>query len=100
MCNYVDVSQGMCKIQKERCPYTYYCDKVGAYRATKYMPDDCKIKQKAEVPKGYYRVIMAHKGYLYVDLGEMTIKVKSPYDEAPEFVKAYQTKAGEWRVRK
>ena len=100
MCIYADSELGNCKIQGDRCPYTYYCSKTGNFRATKYMPDDCKVKLNAEVPKGYYRVTMAHKGYLYVDLGSMTIKVKSPWEEAPEFVKAYQTKSGEWRVRK
>lgn len=100
MCIYVDIENGECKVQATRCPYTYYCDKAGIYKANKYMPDDCKVKLKAEVPDGYSRVTMAHRGWLYVDLGDMTIKVKSPWDEAPEFVKVYQTKSGEWRVRK
>lgn len=100
MCTYAEIDNGYCKIQNTRCPYTYFCDKDGVYKATKYMPEDCKVKLTAETPEGYYRVIMAHKGWLYVDLGDMTIKVKSPWDEVPEFVKAYQLKSGEWRVRK
>lgn len=97
MCEYV--KENKCGITQEICPYMYYCDKIQSYRASKYMPTECKIKQKIEAPKGYYKVRQERKGFLYIDYKEYTIKVKNPFDHIPPYVKVRQTKEGEYKLR-
>lgn len=92
MCNYVRENQ--CAITAQICPYVYYCDKICAYKPSSAMPKECKVKQNAEVPKGYYRVRDERKGWLYIDVDNETIKVKNPFDSVPLYVKVSKTKAG------
>ena len=63
------------------------------------MPDDCKVKRDAVVPKGYKRVREERKGWLYIDLGEQTIRVKNPFDPTPLYVRVKQLKSGEYKIR-
>lgn len=97
MCEYV--KENKCSITSQICPYIYYCDKIHSYRPSKYMPTDCKIKQKIETPKGYYKVRQERKGFLYIDYGDITIKVKNPFNYIPRYVKVAQEKEGEYKLR-
>ena len=63
------------------------------------MPDDCKVKRDAAAPKGYKRVREERKGWLYIDLGEQTIRVKNPFDHTPLYVRVKQLKSGEYKIR-
>lgn len=98
MCEYTKGNQ--CSITNEVCPWMYWCDRRQIYKPSRYMPENCNIKLKAEVPKGYYRVRMERKGYLYVDIDNCTYKIKNPFDDVPLYVKATKLKSGEWRLRK
>lgn len=97
MCNYV--KENKCLITNQVCPYVYYCDKTRGYKPSSNMPQDCKVKQTAEIPDGYCRVRDVRKDYLYIDYGEITIKVKNPFSFVPQYVKVIKTKAG-YKLRK
>ena len=49
--------------------------------------------------KGYKRVREERKGWLYIDLGEQTIRVKNPFDHTPLYVRVKQLKSGEYKIR-
>ena len=92
MCNYV--RENRCLVTEQVCPYMYYCEKIHGFKPSPAMPSECKIKQQAEIPKGYYRVRDVRKGYLYIDVDDETIKVKNPFDSVPLYVKVSRTKTG------
>ena len=98
MCEYV--KDNICTISKEICPFVYFCNKAKTWRPLKSMSGNCKVKLQAEVPKGYYRVRQARKGYLYVDIDNVTHNILNPFDDVPLFVKATKLKNGSWRLRK
>lgn len=97
MCEYVRENQ--CIVTREVCPYVYYCDKIRAYRPSTSMPQNCKIKEKLEIPKGYCKVRDERKGWLYVDYEDITIKVKNPFDYIPLYVRVRKLKNGEYKLR-
>ena len=78
----------------------YFCYKSNSWKPSKTMPLDCKIKQTAAIPKGYYYVRMERKGYLYIDIDGITYKILNPFDEIPLYVKATKLKNGRWRLKK
>lgn len=98
MCEYV--KENLCTIIQAPCPYVYFCNKVNDWRPNKAMPKNCKIKLQQETPKGYYRVRQERKGYLYVEVGDITIKALNPFDYVPTFVKVTKLKNGEYRIKK
>ena len=49
MCEYVKGNR--CLISKENCPFVYWCDKIHAYKPSSSMPENCKIKEKLQIPK-------------------------------------------------
>jgi len=98
MCKYVN--KNICTISKEICPFVYYCNKVQDWKPLKSMPEKCNIIINAEVPKGYYRVRMERKGYLYIDIKGQTYKILNPFDDIPLYVKAVKLKSGKWKLRK
>lgn len=98
MCNYVQNNQ--CRITKNNCPYMYYCNKAKSWIPLKNMPTNCKVKENFEIPKGYYKVRMERKGYLYIDIDNQTFKILNPFDEVPLYVKATKLKNGNWRLKK
>lgn len=97
MCKYAE--QNKCKITNDVCPYMYYCEKIKSFKESPSMPKKCKIQQKYETPIGSYKVVSERKGFLYVDLGEETIKVKNVFDSIPLFVKIRKTQSG-YKIRK
>lgn len=97
MCEYV--SENQCRITHEVCPYVYYCEKIQSFKPSTNMPLNCRIKEKAEIPKGYYKVVNVRKDWLYIDYNDITIKVKNPFDIAPVYVKVSKVKDG-YRIRK
>lgn len=97
MCEYVD--QNVCRITKEACPWMYLCPQTGTWRANNYMPTDCKVKRNVDIPAGYCRVREERKGWLYVDLGEQTIRVKNPFDHTPLYARVRKLKSGEYKLR-
>lgn len=100
MCEYVSVN--MCSITNETCPFMEWCTKVKRWKPLNSMPEKCKVAERQEVPKGYYRVLFEQSHYLYVDMPEInqTIAIKNPFDDVPKFVKVTKLKSGEWRLRK
>ena len=97
MCDYVD--NIVCQITQYVSSWRYLWPDTGTWRDNKYMPDDCKVKRDAAVPKGYKRVREERKGWLYIDLGEQTIRVKNPFDHTPLYVRVKQLKSGEYKIR-
>lgn len=67
------------------------------WKPLKAMPDNCKVKEYEEMPEDCYKVRCERKGYLYIDLGERTIKVLNPFAEVPHYVHAIQTNEG-WQL--
>lgn len=92
MCEYV--KQNQCSLTNEVCPFVYWCDRLQIWKPSKAMPEICNIKKSHEVPKGYYTVRQERKGYLYVDIDNITYKLENPFDYIPEFVKVSKTKSG------
>lgn len=98
MCKYCN--QNKCSITNSVCPYVYFCNKKQLWVPLKSMPQDCKVKINIEIPKGYYKVRMERKGYLYVDIGDITYKILNPFDDIPLYVKATKLRDGSWKLRK
>ena len=97
MCEYVD--NNVCQITQSVCPWRYLCPDTGTWRDNKYIPANCKVKQQIDAPTGYCRVREERKGWLYIDLGEQTIRVKNPFDHTPLYVRVKQLKSGEYKIR-
>lgn len=97
MCEYVRGNQ--CRVTQATCPYMYFCEKIQGFRPSTSMPADCKVKQKAETPKGYCRVRDERKGWLYIDYNDITVKVKNPFDHVPLYVRIKVLKSGEYKLR-
>lgn len=97
MCEYVRGNQ--CRVTQDACPFMYYCDKIQAFKPSSSMPSECKVKLKAETPKGYCRVRDERKGWLYIDYNDITLKVKNPFDHVPLYVRVKILKSGEYKIR-
>lgn len=97
MCEYVRGNQ--CRVTQATCPYMYFCEKIQGFKPSTSMPADCKVKQKAETPKGYCRVRDERKGWLYIDYNDITVKVKNPFDHVPLYVRIKVLKSGEYKLR-
>lgn len=97
MCEYVRGNQ--CRVTQTTCPYMYFCEKIQGFKPSTSMPVDCKVKQKAETPKGYYRVRDERKGWLYIDYNDITVKVKNPFNHVPLYVRIKVLKSGEYKLR-
>lgn len=98
MCKYLD--NNICNITKNNCPYTYFCYKKNCYKILSSMPEKCKIAENNEIPYGYYKVRMERKGYLYIDINNITYKILNPFEDIPLYVKAYKLRNGQWRLKK
>lgn len=97
ICKYVD--KNLCKATNEICPYMNYCDKIKGYKPSRYMPENCPVKKRASCPPGYYPVRQERKGYLYVDIDDVTHKIKNPFDIVPEYVQARKYKNGTIKLK-
>ena len=98
MCNYINNNQ--CMITKESCPYMYYCTKEAKWKPNKAMSSNCKIKQKTDIPEGYYKVCFEKRGNLYIDMNGHIEIIQNPFDDIPLYVKAIKLKNGTWKLRK
>ena len=92
MCKYVQ--ENMCSVTNSVCPWMYRCPQDGLWKPNNYMPQDCPQAINADVPHGYYRVRMTKNNWLYVDLGDRTIKVKNTLSYVPNYVKLIKRKTG------
>lgn len=97
MCNYLN--KNICLITNSNCPFVYYCNKIKNWKILSSMPKKCKIQEKIEIPKGFYKVIMERKGYLYVEINGQTYKILNPFDNVPLYVKATKLKNGNWKLK-
>lgn len=98
MCKYV--KQNQCTITTNICPYMYFCYKKQCWLPLKSMPKLCKVQEKLEIPKGYYKVRMERKGYLYIDIDDQTYKILNPFDDVPLYVKVTRLKNGQFKLKK
>ena len=64
------------------------------------MPINCKVKDKAEIPEGYYKVCFEKRGSLYIDMNGHVEIIPNPFDDVPLYVKATKLKNGTWKIRK
>ena len=99
MCNYVNLTNGQCQITKSTCPYVYFCNRLQTYKVLSSMPSDCKIKEKLEIPKGYYKVCFERRGKLYVDIDNSVKIIENPYNYVPLYVKVTKYKNGKIKIR-
>lgn len=98
MCEFV--KENKCSITNCICPFMYWCDKMQIWRPNKYMPKNCKIKEKNIVShKGKYRVRDFRNNFLYVDIENMTYKIENPFDFIPDYVDV-QKKNGNYQIKK
>lgn len=97
MCQYVKVNK--CSITEENCPFMYFCNKANDWRPMKSMPKQCKVQDSIELPRGWSKVRMQRKGYLYIDIKGQTIKIQNPFDYIPIMVKISKLKNGEWKIK-
>lgn len=102
MCEYLDIegNKGRCKVTNQICPYAYFCNKTGTWKPSSHMPAKCKVKEQADIPKGYYQVCFERKGNLYVDIEGCIQIIPNPFDNVPLYVKATKLKSGKWRLKK
>ena len=63
------------------------------------MPMNCKVKQQAEIPEGYYKVCFEKRGNLYIDFNGHIEIISNPFDIVPLYVKATKLKNGKWRLK-
>ena len=100
MCSYANIKEGLCSINNKICPYLYFCRKANCYKASVSMPINCKVKEKLQIPKGYYEVCFERKKNLYIDINGKIEIIENPFDEVPLYVKATKLKNGKWRLKK
>ncbi len=75
---YYNSDRLLCKITKDNCLYSKYCDRQHKYIHRDgvencYMAIDEKRK---DIPNGAYYVRFVKKGYAYIELGDKIVKVK------------------------
>lgn len=99
MCSYLNLSNGVCNITNQSCPYTYFCNRTYTIQPSKNIPDNCKIKQNRECPIGYYKVCFERRGKLYVQVNEYVELIDNPYDFVPSFVKLTKLKNGNCKIK-
>ncbi len=97
MCDYL--KENVCIINKQNCPFVYFCNKNNKWLPSKFMPVDCKIKSNVVIPKGQYRVCFSRHNELYVQVGDRTLVFENPFDYVPTFVKLVK-KNGKWAIKK
>lgn len=78
----------------------YFCTKVNEWRESKAMPTNCKVKDKAEAPEGYYKVCFEKRGNLYVDIEGHIEVIQNPFDVVPLYVKVFKLKNGKRKLKK
>lgn len=96
-CIYREIN--MCKRTNNICPWVSWCSKINGWKERAGMEKYCKYLQKKEAPDGYYIVEFEKRGYLYVTVGNETVKIKNPFDLIPEYVRLYKSK-GDWKIKK
>ena len=64
------------------------------------MPINCKVKENAEAPEGYYKVCFEKRGNLYIDINGHIEIVKNPFDNVPLYVKVIKLKNGKFKLKK
>lgn len=100
MCEYL--SGNKCKVNNDKCPFVYFCNKSNSWKPLKSMPDNCSIKSKkeqAKPPRGYYAVAFERKGWLHVYVKGALHKFRNPFDTIPPYVKLYKDVNGNWAIR-
>lgn len=101
MCNFLKLNdKGKCSVLNNQCPYVYFCTQTNSWRENKYFPKSCKVAEKAEIPKGYYKVCFEKRGNLYIDVDNYIRIIPNPFKEIPKYVKAYKKRNGEWAIKK
>lgn len=98
MCNYI-INGNRCGVNNHQCPYMYYCNTKNTWKPLRTMPEHCKVGVAASAPKGSYFVRDARKGFLYIDIDGVTIKLVNPFDFIPQYVQLSKTKDG-WKIKK
>lgn len=99
MCEYVNLEEAKCNITKEVCPYLYFCNKIKKYKPSVSMSQECKVKEKKETPKGFYKVCFEKKKFLYINVNDQIQIIENPYDFIPSYVKMSKLKNGAWKIK-
>lgn len=95
MCEYLRLNK--CSISNDLCPFVYFCEKQHMWKENKNIPKDCKVKERVSIPEGFCKVKMERKGFLYVDLGDSTVKLVNPFENVPQYVKVRKYK-NKWKI--
>lgn len=88
-----------CQKTNNICPWVSWCAKINGWKERAGMEKYCKYLKIKEVPDGYNLVQFEKNGFLYVVVGNETIKMQNPFDYIPDFVKIYKSK-GNFKIRK
>lgn len=63
------------------------------------MPENCKVKENRNIPKGYYKVCFEKRGNLYVSIDDKIQIFSNPFDHVPSFVKIFKFKNGNFKIK-
>lgn len=78
-----------CKKTKELCPFVRKCSNEHRWKPLDSM-ERCTLRRKDDcitLRKGEYKVSIVSKGYLFVKVDDnTTIKIRNPFDSAPDKV--------------
>lgn len=99
MCKYVSLSDGVCKVNNQKCPFVYFCNKIQCYKPLRSMPEECKMTQQKEAPKGFHKVRFERRHKLYIEIEGNIVVLENPYEYIPSYVKTTKTRAGEWKIK-
>ena len=88
-----------CKKINNICPWVSWCAKINGWKERAGMEKYCKYLRSKEAPDGYCIVEFEKKGFLYVLIGDETLKIKNPFSFIPDYVKVYKSK-GVWKIKK
>lgn len=97
MCNYLKKESNICTILNNNCPYMFFCNNKKEWVPLRNMPINCKIKKRAEIPAGYYKVCFEKHGNLYIDINGHIQIIKNPFDIVPQYVKVIKNN-NKWEI--
>lgn len=74
-----------CKRTDRICDYSKFCRLQNKFILNDRW-EQCSVKEEKNIPSGSNRVLFERKGFLYIDYGNGTIKVKNIFTYVPDYI--------------